>query len=318
MDKAETLDVQLRRILEKLKQLGDGTSEQLPSLEKYIQEQITALLDAEAEIGELYKKIFKFFIPNELHDFDDKTVQYSGSMVEGAIMARCFQKREAWKEIEMDVMFNMFTIPQEASHLLEAVEGRPGFSRLPYQELVTTCPDLTEQPNHLFTVCPDLSAKYISPQATEDANMIAGPVPSADSILNEHLPSLASVLNMTDMKDAVKSYFEIDNTRSKTETTVEWNIKSCIANLSTDFVPSVRLLFWPHEAKSWITRRRLWPLQDTIQSIVDEGCQVVPRSSPGGDANSEWRLSFSIPEKTLAQLRSKNQRQTYYFFKVFF
>ena len=45
---------------------------------------------------------------------------------------------------------------------------------------------------------------------------------------------------------------------------------------------------------------------------------MVPRSSPGGDVHSEWRLSFSGSESILAQLRSEEQQQAYYFFKMFF
>ena len=87
--------------------------------------------------------------------------------------------------------------------------------------------------------------------------------------------------------------------------------------MSCDCVPAVHLHFWPHEAVTWITRHRLWPPQDIIQSIVDKGCQLIPRSSPDGDIHSEWRLSFSNPEATLAQHRSKEQQQAYYLFKMF-
>ena len=88
--------------------------------------------------------------------------------------------------------------------------------------------------------------------------------------------------------------------------------------MSVDFVPAIHLHFWPHQAVTWITRHRLWPSHDCVQSLVRKGCQVVPRSSPGGDVHSEWRLSFSGPEAVLAQLRSKEQQQVYYFFKIFF
>ena len=57
-----------------------------------------------------------------------------------------------------------------------------------------------------------------------------------------------------------------------------------------------------------------WPQQQIIQSIVDKGCHIVTHSSPGG----EWRLSFSGPEATLAQVRGKNQKQAYHFFKTLF
>ena len=111
----------------------------------------------------------------------------------------------------------------------------------------------------------------------------------------------------------------------QTETTIEMKKEHKSLDGSTifftydDFVPAGYLLFWPHQAVNWITRcRRWWPQQNTIQNIANMGCQVVPRSSPHGDPNSEWRLSFSRPEAILAQLRSKKQKQAYYFLKMFF
>ena len=85
-----------------------------------------------------------------------------------------------------------------------------------------------------------------------------------------------------------------------------------------DHVPALKLLFWPLEAQEWIDRDRKWPSADMVQSIVDNGCQIVPRSSPGGDIHSEWRLSFSVPEAELTKLRSKDQQRAYYYFKVLF
>ena len=311
MDKAETLDTQLTTILEKLKKLGDGKSEQPQSLEKYVQGQIIALLDAEASIGESINKIYK----NKCRDKDyDEIVQLSGSCVEGAMMARCFQRKEGWKEIEMDVMFKGFTVLQKASHLLEPVKGKLGFLRIPYQGVFPG-------PFRLAELCPKKKTnKYVCPQCLKNV-LLDVQISSADSVIKEHLPSLDSVLNMTGMKDDVLSrHFNVECSQSLTETTVERNVSkgSDSIHCSWDMVPSGRLLFWPHEAASWITRPRLWPSQNTIKSITDKGCQVVPRSSPGGDVHSEWRLSFSIPEATLAQLRSKNQQQAYYFVKVFF
>ena len=109
-----------------------------------------------------------------------------------------------------------------------------------------------------------------------------------------------------------------------TETTTEINVDirsrdgSVFISASLDSVHSVGLGFWPHQCSSWINRPRLFPPQEIIQRIVNNGCQLVPRSSPGGDADAEWRFSFSGPEAVLAQLRSKEQKCSYYFFKVLF
>ena len=85
-----------------------------------------------------------------------------------------------------------------------------------------------------------------------------------------------------------------------------------------DHVPALKLSFWPLDAQEWINRNRKWPSADIVQSIVDKGCQIVPRSSPGGDIHSECRLSFSNPEAELAKLRSKDQQRAYYYFKMLF
>ena len=121
------------------------------------------------------------------------------------------------------------------------------------------------------------------------------------------------------------SDFDISDLRkSITETTAEviLDIKDKDDNLfchfSMDNVPSIQLLFWPEQAEAWIARARLWLPHMTMQSIVVKGCQLVPRSSPGGDKNSEWRISFSGPEAILAQHCSKEQRRAYYFFKILF
>ena len=111
---------------------------------------------------------------------------------------------------------------------------------------------------------------------------------------------------------------------ANTETTAEQNIylkeadDSLIVHVSLDQVPSLRLNFWSQQATDWIKRSRLWPPQNDIQRIVDDGCQVVPCSSSGGNCSSEWRLSFSIPEVSLAKLRSQDQQRVYYFFKIIF
>ena len=121
MDNAVTLDVQLKRILEKLK----------PSTEKYVQDQICALPDVDSSVRESFVEMVKL-VNNRYSDQVLRDLLLSGSVVEGAMMARCFQNNEDWNEIEIDIMFNEFTISQEVSHLLEPVENKLGFVRLPF------------------------------------------------------------------------------------------------------------------------------------------------------------------------------------------
>ena len=291
MNNTETLDTQLPVILENLKKL-DVDNEQLPSLEQYVHDEICALLDAESSIGETIMTMF-----DPVYKQFEQDVQYSGSMVEGATMARCFQRKKDWREVEIDLMSNLFTIPQDVGHLLEPVEDKIGFVRLPFSK----------------ELCAGYYAEYakIYLRDTKDITHCSGQMPQYIS------PML--------IKDDAMKYADTGHplgflsSISKTETTLEsvYDVLG-LFHMSFDDVPAARLQFWPRHAAAWITRCRLWPPQNTIQSIADEGCNVVPRSSPGGDVQSEWRLSFSLPEASLAQLRTEEQKRAYYFFKIFF
>ena len=256
-----------------------------------MEDEISALMDAKAQPRE---DCLKAFNAGKLSNPDKHTL--SGSLVEGAMTARLFQRKEDWKEIETDTMCNIFTIPQELSHLLEPVEDKIGFVRLHFSR------ELSFDVNNACT----RAQKYLEDKKKEEY--------SSDQ-MTQYIDPLI-----------IKGYYfdasipnpALGEPTSQSETTVQEKLDWVLFCESIDRVPSVRLHFWPYQATTWITRCRLWPPQDTIQSIVDKGCQLVPRSSPGDDVNSEWRLSFSGPEEILAELRTKGQQLAYYFFKAFF
>ena len=69
-----------------------------------------------------------------------------------------------------------------------------------------------------------------------------------------------------------------------------------------DYVPSIHCPFWPDSGKEWRTRSRqyAWPYPSDITSIVDFGFHLVPVGHPHSDRNMmEWRISFSVAERTL-------------------
>ena len=123
MDILETLKISL----EKLKKLEDEDSEQIPCLDKYVQSEILALLDAEEPFREILMENLQLGVPADA--VIDNVMQFSGSLVEGAMCARFFQENTDL-EIEVDIMHNQFTIPKEVSHLLEPVKDKFGFVRL--------------------------------------------------------------------------------------------------------------------------------------------------------------------------------------------
>ncbi|XP_070561325.1 uncharacterized protein [Ptychodera flava] len=70
---------------------------------------------------------------------------------------------------------------------------------------------------------------------------------------------------------------------------------------------------WPSVASKWETRDRKWPTSDVVRAIMVAGCHIVPKSYPGegGDEYLQWRLSFSLAERTLAHTFTEKQRMFY-------
>ena len=70
----------------------------------------------------------------------------------------------------------------------------------------------------------------------------------------------------------------------------------------TDYVASIHCAFWPNEASEWVQRQRHfeWPTSQDISSIINFGFHLVPVGHPHSDRKlMEWRLSFSLAERTL-------------------
>ena len=71
---------------------------------------------------------------------------------------------------------------------------------------------------------------------------------------------------------------------------------------------------WPTLTKNWLKRERPshWPTERMIKDIEKAGCHLVPKSYPdGGNDNLEWRLSFSVAERTLVRATTLVQRASY-------
>ncbi|XP_070561267.1 uncharacterized protein [Ptychodera flava] len=90
------------------------------------------------------------------------------------------------------------------------------------------------------------------------------------------------------------------------ETTVEFEqtVDGALALICKD---------WPSIAMNWMTRDRKWPTSDVVRAIMEAGCHIVPKSYPGdgGDDCLQWRLSFSLAERTLAHTFTDKQRIFY-------
>ena len=86
-----------------------------------------------------------------------------------------------------------------------------------------------------------------------------------------------------------------------------------------DNVHSIHCSFWPDAASEWQSRKRehMWPSRCDIKTIVDFGFHLVPVGHPHSDTNMmEWRISFSVAERTLVWSFNHIQMQCYAVMKL--
>ena len=86
-----------------------------------------------------------------------------------------------------------------------------------------------------------------------------------------------------------------------------------------DQVDCIHCAFWPSEASEWQNRPRPfgWPTQDGLLSIARFGFHLVPVGHPHSDTKEmEWRISFSIAERTLVWSFNYIQMQCYALMKI--
>ena len=87
----------------------------------------------------------------------------------------------------------------------------------------------------------------------------------------------------------------------------------------TDRVMTIHCPFWPNSALDWIRRPRKfdWPRACDISSIVGFGCHLVPVGHPlSPHKDMEWRISFSVAERTLVWSFNHVQIQCYAVMKL--
>ena len=89
--------------------------------------------------------------------------------------------------------------------------------------------------------------------------------------------------------------------------------------IEIDNVYAIRCSSWPKTASGWETRERRWgwPTASLIKSIVSKGCLLVPVGHKlSSEPQYEWRLSFSVAEKVLAQSLTSFQKKAYILLKI--
>ena len=98
-----------------------------------------------------------------------------------------------------------------------------------------------------------------------------------------------------------------------------WDEYADTSQSGMDNVPSILCKSWPTSAAEWKDRPRHygWPSQRDKEYIEQFGCHLVPVGHPLSAKKSlEWRLSFSIAERTLVWSFNYTQIQCYAVMKL--
>ena len=96
-------------------------------------------------------------------------------------------------------------------------------------------------------------------------------------------------------------------------------ISGCAGDVEFDFAACLPLPRWPDIATEWIYRHRehSWPPRTVLQQIVNNGCHVVPIGEPNSPiADYQWRISFSLAERTLVHTFNHTQFLIYNVLKL--
>ena len=99
----------------------------------------------------------------------------------------------------------------------------------------------------------------------------------------------------------------------------QWSFFENTSQSGTDHVISIHCKFWPNNAREWIERPRTlgWPTSRDVSSIVNFGCHLVAIGHPNSKTRSlEWRISFSVAERTLVWSFNHVQIQCYALMKI--
>ena len=131
------------------------------------------------------------------------------------------------------------------------------------------------------------------------------------------VPHLSSVLFM---RERLQNEDQTNATVAIQGPSLEWwGEYSYTSEPGTDRVPSIHCSFWPSDAEEWAQRNRHygWPTSSDIANITNFGCHLVPVGhtlSPRKEM--EWRISFSVAERTLVWAFTHVQIQCYAILKI--
>ena len=234
-------------------------------------------------------------------------------------------KDDPW-EMEVDVMAKMAYLTKDCMCLLEPVEGRLAYVKVPFHESIKKCVVQrvwNKMEKHrrrhapanqsLFTI--DTNG-YFDPWKIKKLVGIYTAFRDSDNSLPLLLSWIFGVPAIN-----IKVAVESEPTKTSHQLTIKARlIHNFFLNVAADLVACFHVDGWPGSVgDKWINREGIkWPDESEIMKIIKDGCYLVPRPSDGKSETNEFRWSFSMAEQALVKLMKTSQRRTYFLFKMMF
>ena len=177
-------------------------------------------------------------------------------------------------------------------------------------------------PNYVFYLCSDITPPGFALLRCIKPGIIPVINNAIQSVNSQYYLSASLLTNSLYRCTEVSNHFNIPiftNTARQGPSFENWSIFEDPSESGTDMVPSIHCAFWPDDASEWIERPRPsgWPTPRDVSSIVNFGCHLVAIGHPQSDTKSlEWRISFSIAERTLVWSFNHVQLQCYVLMKI--
>ena len=206
----------------------------------------------------------------------------SGSAAEGAFICRGVQDHTK-QNYEIDTMRPIGEIPFQKSSQIMTSTDQAGYYRLRFNEVLLSC--LDKRFSELLKMN-DTEKEY----------------------LDGHLMKLYN--KMLESDNAHRNYYTTNYDDGSPSVYGKTDVAA--AQIETDTVLCIKLLFWPNIVDPWFKRKRYWPCPEIVSEINLSKCHLVLKASnEDGGSKDKWRLSLSLAEAILSKDKSVFQKKCY-------
>uniref|UniRef100_A0A7M5XD26 Mab-21-like HhH/H2TH-like domain-containing protein n=1 Tax=Clytia hemisphaerica TaxID=252671 RepID=A0A7M5XD26_9CNID len=262
------------------------------------------------------------------HPNAKKNIQLAGSAIEGASLARVFQKNDEFpsglnQEIEVDIEFMYLKLPESKQDLIQDIEADQGYIKMKLQEDLFD--DIKSIGWNLDQYEFDEVYKEVkSPEGYFLPFKIKSIAKKKVAYRDEKQGLRLMAAAVYNVKKRNVDLKPIANEITKSSVSSEYVLEvkgERKLKISFDTVVVVGLSWHSQIGNDWLNRPKNWPSHAVCQQILGSSSVVIAKPSRKNkfDPNTtEMRYAYSQTERKLVKLRSQNQNFVYMVFKIMF